>query len=455
MSRPTLRDFLGYAPVLEAFSEYLDHQNYAALEKELQNKVPSSSDPWLFLDRILRQILDREAEKFRKQVRPVLEAKADRIGWTAWSKLYTQDEQCARVLNYTLESTNGLESPVPRGLADQYEESLRTFLPEHPFLAGRKFANVVFKEFIYAWGISTGHQQQTAAALRSRMLDRDTPFLPSQLFGRFVVADREKILLEGLDFGALYESLLARPGKVSLSLSTSDDGSYAELSIDGKYINVVFEILDTGNGIHFWRRLSDASIDFEGTIRLGLEGQRFVLGPGVAITCGRFETVCVGLDVDVAEDVWIEAGEHLSTVHPMDLNIRNETNGRAFTVTWPNVGHPWVSFQGEKESEGANALSSKRGAVLKKLIMMFYRQRTRTERTVKNARWSQGERELRDELLNLAVSRGVLRQMSGLSRYELHSDFNSLRTLITNGRRENLSKEAKEFVADFLNGPSA
>ena len=109
----------------------------------------------------------------------MLEAKADRIGWTAWSKLYTQDEQCARVLNYTLESTNGLESPLPRGFADQYEESLRTFLPEHPFLAGRKFANVVFKEFIYAWGISTGHQQQTAAALRSRMLDRDTPFLPS------------------------------------------------------------------------------------------------------------------------------------------------------------------------------------------------------------------------------------------------------------------------------------
>ena len=91
-------------------------------------------------------------------------------------------------------------------------------------------------------GISTGHQQQTAAALRSRMLDRDTPFLPSQLFGRFVVADREKILLEGLDFGALYESLLARPGKVSLSLSTSDDGSHAELGASAiKCCYAVFE----------------------------------------------------------------------------------------------------------------------------------------------------------------------------------------------------------------------
>ena len=105
-----------------------------------QNKVPSSSDPWLFLDGILRQILDRESEKLRNQVRPALEAKADQIGWTAWSKLYTQEEQCARVLNYTLKSTNGLESPLPRSLADQYEESLRTFLPEHPFLAGREFA---------------------------------------------------------------------------------------------------------------------------------------------------------------------------------------------------------------------------------------------------------------------------------------------------------------------------
>ena len=210
----------------------------------------------------------------------------------------------------------------------------------------------------------------------------------------------------------------------------------------------------TGNGIHFWRRLSDAGIDFEGTIRLGLDGQRFVLGPGVAITCGRFETLCVGLDVDVAEDVWIESGEHVSAVHPMDLNVRNETNGRALTVTWPNVGHPWVSFQREKESEDADALSSKRGAVLKKLIMMFYRQRTRKEMTVKNARWSQEERELRDELLNFAVSRGVLRQVPGLSRYELHSDYNSLRTLITNGRREHLGNKAEEFVADFLNGSS-
>ncbi len=448
-----VRDFLGYAPVLEAFSEYLGHQNYAVLEKELQDKVTSSSDPWLFLDGILRRILDRESNKLRTQVRPALEAQAARIGWTAWGKLYTQDEQCARVLSYTLESTNGMESLLPRELADEYEESLKTFLPEHPFLAGRKFANVVFKEFVYAWGITRGGQQQTAA-LRSQMLKRDTPFLPSQLFGRFVVADHENVPVEGPDLGPLYESLLARPGRVSFSLSASEDGPHAELWINGEYINVVFEILDTGDGIHFWRRLSDASIDFEGTIRLGLEGQRFVLGPGVAITCGSFETACVGLDVDVTEDVWIEASEYLSAVHPMDLNIRNEASGQALTIAWPHVGHPWAAFQGLKVREETDTLSTERGAVLKKLIMMFYRQRTRKETTVRNARWSQGEQELRDELLTLALSRGVLRQVPGHSTFELHRDYNSLRTLITNGSRDLLSKETAQFVADFLNGSS-
>lgn len=447
-----VRDFLGYAPVLEALSEYLDVTNYLTLVNEFQDDASSVNDPWEFLRDILRRLLDRESQKFREMVHERLEVKANEAEWDRWDELYTTDEQCARVLTHALDLKNGLGSPLPKGLANDYEEALKTFLPQHPFLAGRGFANVVFREFVYAWGV-TRAVPYLATALRSTMRDREAPFLPSQLFSRFALAGQVSVTLDGQDIGPFYESLLARPAPVVLSLFGGEDGAQAIVSIDGDDDNeTVLDVLDTGGGIHFWRRLKDASVDGATRVRIGLEGERFVLGPGVVVDSERFSVECDELDVDVQDDVLIEAREYSSTVHPLGLRIRNESTGGRLTVSWPNLGHPWATYRGRKEEKTSDMWSSARGAVLKKFIMMFRRQRTRKESTLRNARWSPDQLALRDELLDLALLRRVIRRVPGLDdRLELQSDYNSLRTLITNGK--DIGSEAQAFVTEYLAGP--
>jgi hypothetical protein len=71
---------------------------------------------------------------------------------------------------------------------------------------------------------------------------------------------------------------------------------------------------------------------------------------------------------------------------------------------------------------------------------------------LRNARWSPDQLALRDELLDLALLRRVIRRVPGLDdRLELQSDYNSLRTLITNGK--DIGSEAQAFVTEYLAGP--
>ena len=79
---------------------------------------------------------------------------------------------------------------------------------------------------------------------------------------------------------------------------------------------------------------------------------------------------------------------------------------------------------------------------------MFRRQRTRKERTVRSARWSPDQQMDRDELLRMALDRGVLTQVPRIHGLAFNSNFDSLKTLIED--RPELTDETKEFVAEYL-----
>jgi hypothetical protein len=82
--------------------------------------------------------------------------------------------------------------------------------------------------------------------------------------------------------------------------------------------------------------------------------------------------------------------------------------------------------------------------------MIFRRQSTRTEHTLRNARWSPGEAEIRTELLDLALRRGVLVPIHSHIRGLLgfNNEFNSLRSLLD--REPTLSPNATAFAEEFL-----
>jgi hypothetical protein len=443
-----VRHFLGYAPVLEALADYLDVRNYISFENELRDEAGAARDPWQFLGDVLHQLLLREKRKVQSALRPNLEPVARRVGWSEWDKLYQPDEQCSRVLAYSLEAGfDGMELPQP--LASAYEEGLRTILPQHPYLAGRAFANVIFKEFSYAWGVTRG-SGTIVEDLRDKMRQREAPFLPSQLFSRFVASLTQTgdSILDAQDFGGIYESLLARADSVSLSILQIGDYLEASVTLDKEEeLDISFNLLDTGAGVQFWRRLGEASIEVDAAVRLGLPEHRFMMGPNVALECRQFQVFCDVLDVDATGGVSIRA-ENYSAVSPtLKLHLRNESEG-VLEVTWPGIGHPWAAYRAVPRGGPASLSGTVRGDTFRKLLLMFRRQRTRRSVTLKSARWSPEQLRERDRLFELAFRRGVLREVSGHEAVEFNSDFDSLQTLIVG--KPALSPQAEAFVSEYF-----
>jgi len=445
-----VRNFLGYAPVLEALTDYVDVGNYMTLIQELQADTGAARDPWQFLTDIMTRLSHREQRKQVDAVRVQLEPSAKEAKWSAWQELYGPAEQYSRVLGWALRvPVDPGGSSLPPPVAKRYEEALKSFLPQHPFLAGRRFANVVFKEFMFAWGIAQGGES-LSEGLRSAMRDREDPFLPSELFSRFIVSfrDRDRLVLDGQDFGILYESFLSRAEQVGLTLFQTGDDIQVSIVLDGED-DIELNLFDTGAGVHFWRRLSNADVDIHGNVRLGLPGQRFLLGPGVDLDCGQFTIGCEDLDVDASGNVTIRGNGYVLGTGQLNLRVRNETKGR-FRVWWPGLGHPWVAYRGSEGNGPLELGQTVRGDTLRKLLLMFRRQRSRLERTLLKARWSQEQLHDRDELVALAVSTGVLQKIQNrsLQVFVFSSDYDSLRTLV--GESPSLAPNARLFVVEYL-----
>ncbi len=451
-SDPRIRDFLGYAPVLETLTDYLDVTNFISLKNEVRENIGVARNVWHFLTDVLNKLLKREQAKLRCAIQPQLQATADATGWSNWDSLYGVDEQCARVLSHSIRLENTFaDLQFPPRLALAYEEALKTQLPQHPFLAGRGFANVIFREYSYAWGQSRGAPAITNV-LRKVMRGREEPFLPSPLFSYFIInlAGDNAATVDGEDFGIFYEAMLAGDRKPALEVvSTGEALEALFLPVHENDEEIKVAVLDTGQGLHFWRKLHSADIDVGVDVRLGLPEDRFVLGPLVHLICKGLVVECDTMDIDVKDDVSIQAESYLANVPDLRLRVRNTDTGR-LRVTWPSVGHPWVAYKSEIAQSAASLAETVRGDTLRKLIMMFRRQRSRRASTLRGARWSHEQQTHRDELIELAERRGVLTPIVGIGVVAFNSEYDSLMTLVEGA--PNLSANARAFIAEFL-GP--
>lgn len=450
-----VRDFLGYAPVLEALTHYLDVSNYKHFMQELGEESTDGRDSWQFLTEVLSRLLAREQKKITDAVRGKLEGPAKAAGWADWQHLYEPKEQLGRVLAHALRTPPDVETGLPATIAAPYEDAIRPNMSQHPFLSGTRFANVVFKEFAYAWGL-TGASDKLTERLRETMRHREEPFLPSPLFSRFLLkpGEDQTPVVDGQDFGLVYESMLSRAQDVLLSVTQDGDVLQASLGLDPDGdVTLEVELLDSGSGIHFLRRLIKADIDVDVSVRLGFAEQRFVLGPSVDLRCSQLVVSCDDMDVDAHEGVTLRAATYNSASASLRLRVRNESSGR-LAVIWPGVAHPWAPYR-TKETAGPLRLGETiRGDTLRKLIMVFRRQRSRREDTLHKFRWSQEQIGERDHLLALAQRRDVLERIEAPPRLVLNTDYDSLRELVM-GRPDRLSPRAKAFVVEYLGDDEA
>lgn len=152
MEASQYNNFIGYAPVLLAISEFLDGEkvkNYMALlEKLKSNKFKSIS---LILD-IVNRILDRDKNDkiVPNLIRKIISNRDATFQKLALENSYTQEEQCARVLYILLGEAYPYKSIDDDAFDAEYTKGLDTWMLEHPFLSSRKPANVVFECYILA-----------------------------------------------------------------------------------------------------------------------------------------------------------------------------------------------------------------------------------------------------------------------------------------------------------------
>ena len=356
-----IREFAGYAPVLEVLSDFLNDRNYYRLRQQM-NSFGESLDlvepqhaAWKFLRDIVSGLLSREQEKLLIPLKEEIANEAQSEKWEDWDQLYTGDEQCERVLCHSFK----LPVPIlPEGLPPKvrlaYTKAIE--ISDHAFVKDESdFTNVVFRDFLYAWSLRKG-SKSVKDAVELRLVEDD--FKTSPLLAHFYLTPdkgKEPEAISAEYLGYVYESLLSKESlshEVLFMLDWTEDGrmSAAFGFGDAGSTDFSFAVTDSGGTMNFPRFLRDAEIEFPGRIRLGRTGFHFDLGPAVRISCKEFCTsasqVRVAVAAGDASDVMVEAEQYSGeTSLPTEIVVIGGGQGGALLVEWPDIAHPWDQFQ--------------------------------------------------------------------------------------------------------------
>lgn len=154
--------FIGYAPVLMSIAKLFDERtNYKNVLDEIKDSNVQSVS--LIVD-VVERILKRDLEeKVKPQLFKLLLADRDEAFCNfVMDTVYTYDEQCARVL-YSV-----MNRPFPdieikdSSFLASYNEHVKIWLEDHPFMGKKKISNIVFESYILARLIHSSKYRKTA-----------------------------------------------------------------------------------------------------------------------------------------------------------------------------------------------------------------------------------------------------------------------------------------------------
>lgn len=269
--------FIGYAPVLEALAESLDEEkNTIKLLENIKGSISSTN----IIFKILEFLLERE----HKKVCDGLKEKWKRTypDFDDWNEVYTVKEQLVRIVEYILWGKSDEDSffencIIPDDMYVDYIESLKVFLPQHPFLqnltneSGPEFTGPAFRDYALAAVLANADFEDLALEY---FADKSiVSHFPSQLlFDFYCVFSEEK--MTGKIFPLLYDSFKAK--------ETSCKSAIIDISGMGEDKFVTFRLNDytnketensemqvIGDGTFYVSRLANANIDIDGDIYIG------------------------------------------------------------------------------------------------------------------------------------------------------------------------------------------
>ncbi len=371
------REFLGYAPVLETVAVLLakesNFQEFSAGLRSVSSKVKRQTDrPLAVLEHVIDRLLEREQrQKLQANIRPALEAVAAEAGWSDWDSLYSPDEQKTRLLGLILSRELTACPAMPASVRARYEEQLKAWLPEHPFLRdGKQSANKVFESYLFAIAMReyltplSGFVEQQIMARNykpSRLL-ADFYILLGEQSGNEVVAKRQ--------IGLLYDSLLAGETdslRVRLSIEAGDpdesDEEESAVNSEGEFELVYlmpgaavgeqvearsFKIVEENGMLSFGRQLKEAAIVTRGTISLGGTVDDFEVGPAVDIRSDVLEIHSSGIVIrGAAKKSTTESDAVLFDARKCESAVSRKPviRGGSLAVRWPHAEvYPWNEF---------------------------------------------------------------------------------------------------------------
>ena len=337
--------FAGYAPVLLAVADRVaKERNPSALLSAIQRGHQSVT-----LQSVVNAILDREQTKLESL--PLEDP-------GLLKRLYLPSEQLGRLVG----ETYGTAPPAPVAKmsnrdAKTYEQALKSWVPEHPFLSGGSTSpSFVFEAAIAAHALS--HPASAEAVLRHE-LDRGAaanPFLyvfyPKRAAGSHVTH------LPPEHIGIVYASVRARLALgEAATLFVGESGT----STTEDEIETAVEIVHIRNGqervllectsdqlgvLHVGSHLADVDIALpHGEVQIGM-GKEVTLVAPISIESAQLALNAAHLVIEAPTRggdavVLLRTAQFHSKTLPV-LLVRDNVD---FVASWPGArGYPWTSF---------------------------------------------------------------------------------------------------------------
>lgn len=273
------KSFIGYAPVLEALASSFDEErNTMKLLVTLKESDISGTN---IIYRILEDLLNREQKKVCNGLKEKWEAKYPQF--SDWNSVFTREEQIVRIVEYiifgeVLADSFYEESILSSELNIEYIDSLKGFLPQHPFLQNTikdirvDFTGPAFRDYALAYLLS--QLNYLDLALEYYADNSLTSHFPSQLLFDFyyVISKGETT---GRIFPILYDSYKAKEtaGKTTLiDITGNDYEKFLSFRLyDGTNTGSIneTELHVNEDGPFYFSRLANTSIEMNGTIFIG------------------------------------------------------------------------------------------------------------------------------------------------------------------------------------------
>ena len=348
LRKQTERDgdrFSGYAPVLQSIATHISGHNPSRLLIESARGVQPMT-----LQDVVSRILERESQKLRS-LRFTDESLVQR--------LYLPKEP----LDHLVSRLYGTPKPDLPAMnpddAQTYDDALKTWIPEHPFLSGASASSAVFEAVIGSHALSDTRSSDIVLRRYLSRGDASNPFLcefyPQQPDG----SNTDRAYLYPEHIGIVYASYRARLA-IGDAASLSIEGDEAvgvgnDLSADVE-MTISREDLDEprmerftsdhGGTIYLGKYVDDVEISAPyANIEVG-DGRETVFVAPVHLTCSQLSFRSRKVIIEPSSDmqmrsVFLEAKE----VESIEMGSPIVRSGAEFLVSWEgNKEYPWTSY---------------------------------------------------------------------------------------------------------------